>query len=577
MPVGILSKRGSTSPENPPAPNVPSPMMQVKDGPSWEAESSSASKETVLFVDGMMCGHCTSTVQAALEAVPEVSSVVVDLETKLARVSSSEGVVVEALISAVVAMGKTAELVQPAAETVLNVKGMMCGHCLATVEGALSAVKGVTSAKVDLDKGTATVVGTASVEAMLAACNEVDHPATLATPPPAAAEPMVLKVEGMMCDHCLATVEGALSAIEGVTSAKVDLDKGLAYVTGSASAEACIAACNEVDHPATLAAPPAAGPLVTASAAAGMPSRLAPYMAGSGHSTPRQMRAGGAVAVDINGNTTPPRKTAVPSPFATGTTPTLKRLSSLFAGEEETSALLNIGGMTCAACVGAVEKALLKTPGVQSVSVSLMGKRGQVHALAVIPAVIPAASPAASPAAIPAASPAALSPARASRGRPQVFYLKSEASVETLVGSVVSIGFEASEFDSKEAAKSPTSAYVEEAEYYRGQFFGSLPFSVGAVYVSKVVPLFGPDSLRTFFSSELIPGLEWKTLVVVCLVTPVQVRERRHPRSPRGPRGPRSRPTLMIQKRVPGSRSHPRCPRVWPSVRFRPSLLQACV
>ena len=40
--------------------------------------------------------------------------------------------------------------------------------------------------------------------------------------------------------------------------------------------------------------------------------------------------------------------------------------------------MLSIKGMTCAACVGAVERALVAVPGVREVSVSLMGKRGQV-------------------------------------------------------------------------------------------------------------------------------------------------------------------------------------------------------
>ncbi len=41
--------------------------------------------------------------------------------------------------------------------TVLSVKGMACGHCAARVEGALAAVKGVKSAKVDLAAATVTV------------------------------------------------------------------------------------------------------------------------------------------------------------------------------------------------------------------------------------------------------------------------------------------------------------------------------------------------------------------------------------------------------------------------------------
>ena len=44
----------------------------------------------------------------------------------------------------------------------------------------------------------------------------------------------VITVEGMHCQHCKASVEKALGALEGVKSAKVDLEKKTATVTLSA-------------------------------------------------------------------------------------------------------------------------------------------------------------------------------------------------------------------------------------------------------------------------------------------------------------------------------------------------------
>lgn len=44
----------------------------------------------------------------------------------------------------------------------------------------------------------------------------------------------ILTVEGMQCEHCKASVEKALSSVEGVESAKVDLKKKTAAVTLSA-------------------------------------------------------------------------------------------------------------------------------------------------------------------------------------------------------------------------------------------------------------------------------------------------------------------------------------------------------
>jgi copper chaperone len=45
---------------------------------------------------------------------------------------------------------------------------------------------------------------------------------------------MVIKIEGMSCNHCKMAVEKALKAVTGVESAEVDLEKKQAVVTGSA-------------------------------------------------------------------------------------------------------------------------------------------------------------------------------------------------------------------------------------------------------------------------------------------------------------------------------------------------------
>lgn len=51
------------------------------------------------------------------------------------------------------------------ATTVLTVEGMMCGHCATHVEKALTALRGVDSATVDLEKKTVTVVAAVKVTA----------------------------------------------------------------------------------------------------------------------------------------------------------------------------------------------------------------------------------------------------------------------------------------------------------------------------------------------------------------------------------------------------------------------------
>ncbi len=58
----------------------------------------------------------------------------------------------------------------------------------------------------------------------------------------------VMKIEGMMCMRCVAHVEKALKAVEGVESVAVSLENGTATVTGSASDEALTAAVVAEDY-----------------------------------------------------------------------------------------------------------------------------------------------------------------------------------------------------------------------------------------------------------------------------------------------------------------------------------------
>lgn len=56
------------------------------------------------------------------------------------------------------------------------------------------------------------------------------------------------KIDGMMCNHCRANVEKAILAIPGITTAEVDLSKGLARVQGTAGDEKIISAVKALGY-----------------------------------------------------------------------------------------------------------------------------------------------------------------------------------------------------------------------------------------------------------------------------------------------------------------------------------------
>lgn len=55
---------------------------------------------------------------------------------------------------------------EPEMKTVIQVKGMMCGHCKAMVEKVCKAVPGVEDAVVDLQAGNVTVTGSTDIPAV---------------------------------------------------------------------------------------------------------------------------------------------------------------------------------------------------------------------------------------------------------------------------------------------------------------------------------------------------------------------------------------------------------------------------
>lgn len=62
-----------------------------------------------------------------------------------------------------------------------------------------------------------------------------------------------LKIEGMTCGHCQASVKKALEGVEGVRAAQVDLATGEARIEGHAAAAQLVAAVEAEGYRASAA------------------------------------------------------------------------------------------------------------------------------------------------------------------------------------------------------------------------------------------------------------------------------------------------------------------------------------
>jgi Cu2+-exporting ATPase len=113
----------------------------------------------------------------------------------------------------------------------VRIGGMMCPHCEKRIQKALEGLEGVERAQASFEAGLAELTVSQSVpeEAIQAAVEGQDYEYIGIERSQTMKE--TVKIEGMMCQHCAASVKKALEALEGVESAEVSHEAGTAVLT----------------------------------------------------------------------------------------------------------------------------------------------------------------------------------------------------------------------------------------------------------------------------------------------------------------------------------------------------------
>ncbi len=136
-------------------------------------------------VEGMSCASCVARIEKALQAVPGVQTVAVNLATEKATVRAAADVSLSSLSAAVENAGY--QVPQQALD--LSIEGMTCASCVGRVEKALKKVAGVTQASVNLATEKAHVVAAGvDAAALIAAIEKAGYHASLVAPSAAAQE-----------------------------------------------------------------------------------------------------------------------------------------------------------------------------------------------------------------------------------------------------------------------------------------------------------------------------------------------------------------------------------------------------
>ena len=125
-----------------------------------------------LPVHGMSCASCVGRVEKAVRQVPGVAEVSVNLATERIHIQPGGPLDTAAVVQAIEKAGYEV----PSQTVELAVEGMTCASCVGRVERALQKVPGVTAAQVNLATERATVQGSATLEALLAALDKAGYP-----------------------------------------------------------------------------------------------------------------------------------------------------------------------------------------------------------------------------------------------------------------------------------------------------------------------------------------------------------------------------------------------------------------
>ncbi|WP_081058877.1 heavy metal translocating P-type ATPase [Burkholderia cepacia] len=317
----------------------------------------SAALHTIeLSVDGMHCGGCTGRVQRALAAVPGVVDAAVDLDAHAATVTAQETVDAARLIEAVGAAGYGASVRAP------------------VLEAAAAHAHPVE----------------ASPAPMAAAASTAGHPLP-------ANSTIELDIDGMTCASCVSRVEKALAKVPGVTRASVNLatERATVDVTADVSAAQLVETVKQAGYgatptmtdagftalaPSSPAAPASIELDIDGMTCASCVSRVEKALA----KVPGVTRASVNLAteratVDVAPDVTAARLAEAVKQAGYGATPVAGAAIPPAASTAPADLELDIDGMTCASCVGRVEKALAAVPGVARVSVNLATERASVH------------------------------------------------------------------------------------------------------------------------------------------------------------------------------------------------------
>ncbi|KAH6562764.1 hypothetical protein BASA62_008958 [Batrachochytrium salamandrivorans] len=273
----------------------------------------------------------------------------------------------------------------------LDIVGMTCQSCVNAINTALSAMPGIDSFAVSLERNSVSMhydhelISPDDIIEAIDECGFAASIATIVTTPSLLLA--VIDIKGMTCNSCVQSITAILLDLPGIHSASVDLSKESANVVfnpSQCSDILIIAAIEDAGFDASMAHTTSYTQSSLSSPKQPQTTLLSSHPSTTGNGTTPIHSAGfpllnrpkeSSVTTLVGGSMRSPGN------FLQSISPTTSyQESSDSTGKSSTkTATIEIQGMTCASCVSSIERHLKAQPGIVSCKVALSLERAQVE------------------------------------------------------------------------------------------------------------------------------------------------------------------------------------------------------